>query len=110
MTWVACSMKNWGMTTTANTVQTREDLVDVVSVADMLGIELEVVNFSRRTYKDRVFADFPCTSTRRDVHQSDILYVIPGDQVPGPSWITPWSFGADRIAIGPLCAGARMDQ
>src|SRR5207237_2802078 len=36
---------------------TREDLIDAAAAADVIGIELEAVNFSAE-YKDRVFADF----------------------------------------------------
>jgi tRNA-specific 2-thiouridylase len=54
---VGLFMKNWEDDDDSEYCSTREDLVDVVSVADVLGIELEVVNFSKE-YKDRVFADF----------------------------------------------------
>lgn len=50
-------MKNWEDDDDDEYCSTRRDLVDVASVCDVLGIELEVVNFSRE-YKDRVFADF----------------------------------------------------
>ncbi|WP_026258810.1 tRNA 2-thiouridine(34) synthase MnmA [Uliginosibacterium gangwonense] len=50
-------MKNWEDDDDGEYCSTRQDLVDVASVCDVLGIELEVVNFSKE-YKDRVFADF----------------------------------------------------
>jgi len=50
-------MKNWEDDDDDQYCSTREDLVDVAAVADVLGIELEVVNFSGE-YKDRVFAEF----------------------------------------------------
>jgi tRNA-uridine 2-sulfurtransferase len=50
-------MKNWEDDDDSEYCSTRQDLVDVASVCDVLGIELEVVNFSKE-YKDRVFADF----------------------------------------------------
>jgi tRNA-specific 2-thiouridylase len=49
-------MKNWE-DDDDEYCSTREDLVDVASVADVIGIELEVVNFAA-AYKDRVFAEF----------------------------------------------------
>ena len=49
-------MKNWEDDDTDHCTS-RQDLVDVASVCDVLGIELEVVNFSAE-YKDRVFAEF----------------------------------------------------
>ena len=50
-------MKNWEDDDDDEYCSTREDLVDVASVCDRLGIDLEVVNFSAE-YKERVFADF----------------------------------------------------
>lgn len=50
-------MKNWEDDDDSDYCSTRQDLVDVASVCDMLGIDLEVVNFSAQ-YKDRVFAEF----------------------------------------------------
>lgn len=50
-------MKNWEDDDDGEYCSTRQDLVDVASVCDVLGIDLEVVNFSKE-YKDRVFADF----------------------------------------------------
>jgi tRNA (5-methylaminomethyl-2-thiouridylate)-methyltransferase (EC 2.1.1.61) len=50
-------MKNWEDDDDSEYCSSRQDLVDVASVCDVIGIELEVVNFSAE-YKDRVFADF----------------------------------------------------
>ena len=50
-------MKNWEDDDDDEYCSTRQDLIDVASVADVIGIELEVVNFAA-AYKDRVFADF----------------------------------------------------
>ncbi len=50
-------MKNWEDDDDSEYCSTRQDLVDVASVCDVIGIDLEVVNFSAE-YKDRVFADF----------------------------------------------------
>jgi len=54
---VGLFMKNWEDDDDDEYCSTRQDLVDVASVCDVIGIELEVVNFSAE-YKDRVFADF----------------------------------------------------
>src|SRR5438477_3190632 len=54
---VGLFMKNWEDDDTEEYCTSREDLVDAVSVADRLGIEIDVVNFSAE-YKDRVFSDF----------------------------------------------------
>jgi tRNA-specific 2-thiouridylase len=50
-------MKNWEDDDDDEYCSTREDLVDAAAAADVLGIELEAVNFAAE-YKDRVFADF----------------------------------------------------
>jgi tRNA-specific 2-thiouridylase len=54
---VGLFMKNWEDDDDDEYCSTREDLVDVVSVADLIGIELDVVNFAAE-YKDRVFREF----------------------------------------------------
>ena len=50
-------MKNWEDDDDEQHCSTRQDLVDVAAVADVLEIELEAVNFAAE-YKDRVFASF----------------------------------------------------
>jgi len=50
-------MKNWEDDDTADYCSSREDLVDAVAVADRIGIEVNVVNFSAE-YKERVFSEF----------------------------------------------------
>jgi tRNA-uridine 2-sulfurtransferase len=54
---VGLFMKNWEDEDDDEYCSTREDLVDVASVADRIGIELEVVNFSVE-YRERVFGEF----------------------------------------------------
>jgi len=50
-------MKNWEDDDDAEYCSTRQDLIDCASVADIIGIDLEVVNFAAE-YRDRVFAEF----------------------------------------------------
>ena len=50
-------MKNWEDDDDAQYCSTRQDWIDAVSVADVLGIDIEAVNFAAE-YKDRVFAEF----------------------------------------------------
>jgi tRNA-specific 2-thiouridylase len=50
-------MKNWEDDDTDEYCSAREDLVDAVAVAERLGIEIDVVNFSRE-YRERVFSEF----------------------------------------------------
>lgn len=50
-------MKNWEDDDNNDYCSTREDLIDAVSVADVVGVDIETVNFAAE-YKDRVFAEF----------------------------------------------------
>lgn len=50
-------MKNWEDDDSDEYCSTRQDLIDVMSVADCIGIDVEVVNFAKE-YKERVFAEF----------------------------------------------------
>ncbi|EWM52026.1 tRNA (5-methylaminomethyl-2-thiouridylate)-methyltransferase [Bordetella holmesii 70147] len=50
-------MKNWEDDDDSEYCSTRQDLLDAASVADLVGVEFEYVNFATE-YKDRVFADF----------------------------------------------------
>jgi tRNA-specific 2-thiouridylase len=50
-------MKNWEDDDDSEFCSSREDWIDAVSVADVLGIDIEAVNFSAE-YKDRVFSEF----------------------------------------------------
>jgi tRNA-uridine 2-sulfurtransferase len=54
---VGLFMKNWEDDDNDEYCSSKQDLIDAVSVADKLGIEIEAVNFSKE-YKDRVFANF----------------------------------------------------
>jgi len=54
---VGLFMKNWEDDDDDEYCSTRQDLLDAVSVADVIGIPIEAVNFSKE-YKDRVFSDF----------------------------------------------------
>jgi tRNA-uridine 2-sulfurtransferase len=54
---VGLFMKNWEDDDDDEYCSSKQDLIDAVSVADKLGIEIEAVNFSKE-YKDRVFANF----------------------------------------------------
>src|SRR6185436_15344428 len=54
---VAIFMKNWEDDDDDEYCSSRQDFLDAASVADVLGIEIEHVNFAA-DYKDRVFADF----------------------------------------------------
>lgn len=50
-------MKNWEADNDFEYCSSRKDWIDAVSVADLIGMDIEVVNFSVE-YKDRVFREF----------------------------------------------------
>src|SRR3981081_989014 len=50
-------MKNWEDDDTDEYCSSRQDLIDAVAVADRIGIDIDVVNFSAE-YKERVFSEF----------------------------------------------------
>ena len=50
-------MKNWEDDDSEEYCSSRQDLIDVMSIADTIGIDVEVVNFAKE-YKERVFAHF----------------------------------------------------
>ena len=50
-------MKNWEDDDNDEYCSSKQDLIDAVSIADKLDIDIEAVNFSKE-YKDRVFANF----------------------------------------------------
>src|SRR5512132_3105266 len=54
---VGLFMKNWEDDDSEEYCTSRVDLVDAASVADVIGIELEAVNFAAE-YRERVFAHF----------------------------------------------------
>ena len=54
---VGLFMKNWEDDDDSEYCSSRQDLIDAVSVADRIGIDIEAVNFSKE-YKDKVFANF----------------------------------------------------
>jgi tRNA-specific 2-thiouridylase len=54
---VGLFMKNWEDDDTEEYCSSRQDFLDAVSIADVIDIPIEVVNFSTE-YKDRVFSHF----------------------------------------------------
>ena len=50
-------MKNWEDDDNSEYCSSRQDWIDAASVADVVGVDIEAVNFAAE-YKDRVFAEF----------------------------------------------------
>jgi tRNA-specific 2-thiouridylase len=90
-------MKNWEDDDDDEYCSTRQDLVDVASVCDVIGIDLEVVNFSAE-YKDRVFADFLSEYEAGRTPNPDILC---NSEIKFRCFLDhAMQLGADRIATG----------
>jgi tRNA U34 2-thiouridine synthase MnmA/TrmU len=72
---VGLFMKNWEDDDDGEYCSTRQDWIDVVSVADLIGIDVEAVNFAAE-YKDRVFAEF-LRESGRAVQRRDQVQGVP---------------------------------
>jgi tRNA-specific 2-thiouridylase len=65
-------MKNWEDDDDSEFCSSRQDFLDAASVADVIGIEIEHVNFATE-YKDRVFAEFLSEYSAGRTPNPDIL-------------------------------------
>ncbi|MBM3356664.1 MAG: tRNA 2-thiouridine(34) synthase MnmA [Betaproteobacteria bacterium] len=90
-------MKNWEDDDTDEYCSAREDLVDAVAVADRIGIEIDVVNFSSQ-YRERVFNDFLREYQAGRTPNPDVLC---NAEIKFKSFLDhALSLGADYIATG----------
>jgi tRNA-specific 2-thiouridylase len=69
---VGLFMKNWEDDDDDEYCSTRQDLIDCASVAEVIGIELEAVNFSAE-YKERVFGAFLAEYSAGRTPNPDVL-------------------------------------
>src|SRR3972149_5758264 len=91
-------MKNWQDDDDAEYCSTRQDLIDVASVCDVIGIDLEVVNFSAE-YKQRVFSEFLREYQAGRTPNPDVLC---NAEIKFRSFLDhALAMGAERIATGP---------
>jgi tRNA-specific 2-thiouridylase len=94
---VGLFMKNWEDDDDDAHCSTREDLVDCASVADVLGIDLEVVNFAAE-YKERVFASFLAEYAAGRTPNPDVLC---NAEIKFKAFLDhALAMGAQRIATG----------
>jgi len=90
-------MKNWEDDDTDEYCSSKQDLIDAVSVADKIGIDIEAVNFSKE-YKDRVFANFLSEYQAGRTPNPDILC---NAEIKFRAFLDhAMSMGADLIATG----------
>ena len=94
---VGVFMKNWEDDDTDIYCTSREDLVDAASVADVVGIELEAVNFAAE-YRERVFAQFLREYAAGRTPNPDVLC---NSEIKFRAFLDhALALGADRIATG----------
>jgi tRNA-specific 2-thiouridylase len=90
-------MKNWEDDDTEDFCSSRDDLIAAAAVADAIGIELDVVNFSAE-YRDRVFAEFLREYQAGRTPNPDVLC---NSEVKFKAFLDhAVALGADKIATG----------
>ena len=90
-------MKNWEDDDSDAYCSTREDLIDAAAAADVIGIDLEAVNFSAE-YKDRVFNSFLAEYKAGRTPNPDVLC---NAEIKFKAFLDhAMQLGADRIATG----------
>ena len=107
---VGVFMKNWEDDDTDVHCTSREDLIDAAAVADVIGIELEAVNFAAE-YRERVFAHFLREYRSGRTPNPDVLC---NSEIKFRAFLDhALALGADRIATGHYArvrrAGARVE-
>jgi tRNA-specific 2-thiouridylase len=94
---VGIFMKNWEDDDDGEYCSSRQDFLDAASVADVLGIEIEHVNFAA-DYKDRVFAEFLRELGKGRTPNPDVLC---NAEIKFKAFLDhAMRLGADRIATG----------
>jgi tRNA-uridine 2-sulfurtransferase len=103
---VGLFMKNWEDDDDDEYCSTRQDLIDCASVADVIGIDLEVVNFSAE-YKDRVFSAFLAEYSAGRTPNPDVLC---NAEIKFKAFLDhAMALGAKRIATGHYARVRRVD-
>ena len=99
-------MKNWEDDDDDEHCSTRDDLIDAVSVAERIGIEVEAVNFARE-YRERVFASFLAEYRAGRTPNPDVLC---NAEIKFKAFLDhAVAMGAERIATGHYARVAEQD-
>jgi len=94
---VGLFMKNWEDDDDDEYCSTREDLIDAVSVAEKIGIDVEAVNFAAE-YRERVFASFLAEYRAGRTPNPDVLC---NAEIKFKAFLDhAIALGAERIATG----------
>lgn len=90
-------MKNWEDDDNSEYCSSRQDLIDASAVADVIGIDIEAVNFAKE-YKERVFADFLREYSAGRTPNPDVLC---NAEIKFKAFLDhAFAMGADYIATG----------
>lgn len=104
---VGLFMKNWEDDDDSEYCSTRQDWLDAASVADLIGVDIEAVNFAAE-YKDRVFADFLREYSAGRTPNPDVLC---NAEIKFKAFLDhAMSLGAERIATGHYARVRRVDE
>lgn len=104
---VGLFMKNWEDDDTDEYCSSRQDFLDAVSVADVINIPLEVVNFSTE-YKDRVFSHFLAEYQAGRTPNPDVLC---NAEIKFKAFLDHANtLGADHIATGHYAQVRKVDD
>jgi tRNA-specific 2-thiouridylase len=99
-------MKNWEDDDDDEYCSSREDWVDAVSVADVIGIDIEQVNFAGE-YRERVFAHFLAEYQAGRTPNPDVLC---NSEIKFAAFLDhALKLGADRIATGHYAGVREVD-
>jgi len=94
---VGLFMKNWEDDDDDEYCSTRQDLIDCAAVADVIGVELEAVNFAAE-YKERVFSSFLAEYRAGRTPNPDVLC---NAEIKFRAFLDhALALGAERIATG----------
>jgi tRNA-specific 2-thiouridylase len=103
---VGLFMKNWEDDDDEQYCTSRADLIDAVAVADLIGIEIEAVNFSAE-YKERVFANFLAEYRAGRTPNPDVLC---NAEIKFKAFLDhALQLGADRMATGHYAGVREVD-
>ena len=104
---VGVFMKNWEDDDTDEYCTSRQDLIDAAAVADVIGIEIEAVNFARE-YRERVFVHFLNDYRAGRTPNPDVLC---NSEIKFNAFLDhALSLGAERIATGHYAQLERADD
>ena len=99
-------MKNWDDDDGTDACTARQDFLDVLLVADVLGIEVEAVNFAKE-YKERVFSYFLAEYQAGRTPNPDVLC---NAEIKFKAFLDhAIALGADRIATGHYAQTREID-